>query len=135
MMAVVILCGAAQGGCGSNSSAGGAAADGTQYGCTISQVRAARHYAHHMSDRVFGQGYWPSLAALWDHESAFCYLATNPQTGATGIPQLNPQYHRVPPNWSDYKVQVRWGIHYLRVHYGNPQNAWSFWQNQSPHWY
>lgn len=132
---VILLCGGAQGGCGSNSGGGGSAADGTQYGCSIGDIRAARHFAHRMSDRVFGPGYWPSLAALWDHESGFCYLATNPTSGATGIPQLLPSAHREPPNWGDYHVQIRWGIHYIARHYGNPSNAWSFWQGQSPHWY
>jgi hypothetical protein len=39
----------------------------------------------------------------------------------------------------DYRTnpltQIKWGLWYIEMSYGNPCNAWSTWQARSPHWY
>lgn len=75
------------------------------------------------------------LDNLWIHESGFRSDAVNSSSGATGIPQLLPSVHAVPANWSDPRVQVRWGLSYIRGKYGTPCGAWSFEMSHYPNWY
>jgi hypothetical protein len=75
------------------------------------------------------------LDALWTEESGFSATAHNNSSGATGIPQLLPSVHRVPPNWPDPRVQIRWGLGYIRGRYGTPCAAWAFERSHTPNWY
>jgi hypothetical protein len=77
------------------------------------------------------------LVTLWNHESNWRWNAGNPSSGAYGIPQLLPSAHPdIPAGYmTDATVQVNWGLNYIAGRYGNPCNAWSFWQKQNPHWY
>jgi hypothetical protein len=67
------------------------------------------------------------LKWLWDRESSWNVYATNPYSGAYGIPQAEPGYKmssagrrwRTSP-W----VQIRWGLRYIRGRYGSPRAAW-----------
>jgi hypothetical protein len=65
------------------------------------------------------------LDRLWMQESGFRADALNPDSDATGIPQLNPAFHAVPAGWSSAAVQVRWGLGYVRSDYGSPCAAWA----------
>lgn len=75
------------------------------------------------------------LDELWTEESGFSETALNPSSGATGIPQLLPSAHKVPANWSDPRVQVRWGLGYIESIYGTPCRAWAHEKSVTPNWY
>jgi hypothetical protein len=73
------------------------------------------------------------LDELWTRESGFLTGAVNGQTGATGIPQLNPAYYAVPADWTSEATQIRWGLWYVAGRYGTPCAAWSHEEDTS--WY
>lgn len=75
------------------------------------------------------------LDELWTEESGFSSTAYNSSSGATGIPQLLPGAHKIPANWSDPRVQIRWGLGYISGRYGTPCAAWAHERSQSPNWY
>ena len=75
------------------------------------------------------------LDELWTEESGFSSTAYNSSSGATGIPQLLPGAHSIPANWSDPRVQIRWGLSYLKSRYGTPCAAWTFERSHTPNWY
>ena len=64
------------------------------------------------------------LDQLWTRESGFDAAAVNGQTGATGIPQLNPAYYPVPAGWAVPAIQIRWGLAYIARTYRIPCAAW-----------
>jgi hypothetical protein len=64
---------------------------------------------------------------LWDRESGWNLYATNPSSGAYGIPQALPGYKMASAgrNWQTSAwVQIRWGLGYIRARYGSPRTAW-----------
>ncbi|MEI7778239.1 MAG: lytic transglycosylase domain-containing protein [Actinomycetes bacterium] len=76
------------------------------------------------------------LAEVWQHESNWNQNAHNPSSGAHGIPQALPgsKMASAGANWrTDPRVQIRWGLGYIKTQYGTPCAAWAFWQNHS--WY
>lgn len=75
------------------------------------------------------------LDELWTEESGFSSTAYNASSGATGIPQLLPGAHSIPANWSDPRVQIRWGLSYISGRYGTPCAAWAHEKSVSPNWY
>ncbi len=65
---------------------------------------------------------------LWNRESSWNVHATNPSSGAYGIPQAVPgaKMSSAGRNWqSSATVQIRWGLRYIRAVYGSPQRAWA----------
>jgi hypothetical protein len=78
------------------------------------------------------------LVTMWDHESGWRVNATNPYTGAYGIPQALPgsKMATVGPDWqTNPATQITWGLNYIQGRYGTPCNAWAFWNSHSPGWY
>jgi hypothetical protein len=73
---------------------------------------------------------------LWDHESGWNYRATNPSSGAYGIPQSLPA-SKMATAGADWRTnpatQIRWGLAYIHDRYGTPCGAWMFWQGHR--WY
>lgn len=76
---------------------------------------------------------WPSsqfscLESLWQRESSWNPLATNPYSGAYGIPQALPA-SKMASAGSDWATnpatQIRWGLGYIKATYGSPCGAWS----------
>ncbi len=81
-------------------------------------------------------GEYGCLDELYNHESSWEIHATNPFSGAYGIPQALPASKMASsgPDWATNPVtQLRWGLNYIRLSYGTPCGAWAFWQ--SHHWY
>jgi hypothetical protein len=79
---------------------------------------------------------WPSLLTMWNHESGWNEYATNPGSGAYGIPQALPgsKMASAGPDWQhNAMTQIAWGLGYVGARYGDPCKAWSFWQ--AHHWY
>jgi len=78
------------------------------------------------------------LNQLWIHESNWKVYATNPSSGAYGMPQSLPG-NKMAAAGSDWQTnpatQIEWGEDYIKSRYSTPCAAWSFWQAQSPHWY
>ncbi|WP_323100797.1 lytic transglycosylase domain-containing protein [Intrasporangium sp. YIM S08009] len=78
------------------------------------------------------------LVNLWTGESGWRYTAENPSSGAYGIPQSLPgrKMAQMGGDWrTNPLTQIKWGLWYIDMSYGNPCNAWSTWQARSPHWY
>lgn len=63
------------------------------------------------------------------HESAWNPTATNPGSGAYGIPQSLPgdKMASAGADWrTNPATQIRWGLGYVKDRYGTPCAAWSF---------
>ncbi|GAA2160638.1 aggregation-promoting factor C-terminal-like domain-containing protein [Actinomadura napierensis] len=79
---------------------------------------------------------WSSLLTLWNHESGWNERATNPGSGAYGIPQALPG-SKLASAGSDWRTssptQIAWGLGYIKARYHDPCGAWSWWS--AHHWY
>ena len=67
-------------------------------------------------------------------ESGWNVYATNPVSGAYGIPQALPgdKMASAGPDWrTNPATQIAWGIGYISARYQPPCGAWSFWQGHS----
>jgi len=76
------------------------------------------------------------LDSLWTQESNWRWNATNPSTGAYGIPQSLPatKMATTGTDWqTDGLTQVQWGESYISGRYGTPCTAWS--HEQTYGWY
>lgn len=100
-------------------------------------VGEIQSYAHSL---VLSYGWseadYQALVLLVNRESSWNPYAINKKSGACGLFQAYP-CSKMAKYGSDYrtnyKVQVAWGIDYIKNRYGTPQKAWSFWQ--SHYWY
>ncbi|HEU5121442.1 MAG TPA: G5 domain-containing protein [Candidatus Saccharimonadales bacterium] len=73
----------------------------------------------------FGEDQWSCLYNLWMRESGWRTTAGNPSSGAYGIPQALPG-SKMGPGWqTDARVQIQWGLGYVKGRYGTPCGAWS----------
>jgi hypothetical protein len=76
------------------------------------------------------------LDALWTRESDWRWNASNPSSGAYGIPQALPG-SKMAANGADWRTnaatQIAWGLDYIGGRYGTPCGAWS--HSQSYGWY
>jgi hypothetical protein len=86
--------------------------------------RTARRMLHRFgwSKRQFKYLNW-----LWERESSWRVHALNPYSGAYGIPQAVPgaKMASAGRNWRNCpRVQIRWGLRYIRSRYGSPKRAW-----------
>lgn len=81
----------------------------------------------------FGEDQWPCLYNLWMRESGWRTTAGNPSSGAYGIPQALPG-NKMGPGWqTDARVQIQWGLGYIKGRYQTPCGAWSAFQTKG--WY
>jgi hypothetical protein len=76
-------------------------------------------------------GWWTGeytyLSRLWIRESGWNPHASNPYSGAYGIPQAVPgsKMASVGPDWrTSPRTQILWGMRYIKVRYGTPYRAW-----------
>jgi hypothetical protein len=68
------------------------------------------------------------LNLLWSHESSWNVHASNPSSGAYGIPQAVPgsKMASAGRDWPDDAwTQIRWGMRYIKSRYGSPSAAWA----------
>lgn len=100
-------------------------------GCTSKQTAANQQLG-----RKLAAGYGWGTGAQWDAlnqiamaESGWCQAATNPGSGAYGIPQALPG-SKMATAGSDWRTnpstQIKWMLQYIKQRYGNPVNAWNF---------
>ena len=76
------------------------------------------------------------LNRLWDRESSWNVYASNPYSGAYGIPQAMPgsKMASAGSHWrTSARTQIRWGLRYIRDVYGTPHRAWD--HEVSTGWY
>ncbi|MGL5826908.1 MAG: hypothetical protein ACRCYU_19170, partial [Nocardioides sp.] len=78
------------------------------------------------------------IVELWQRESGWSWSATNPSSGAYGIPQSLPAW-KMSSTGSDWltnpATQIAWGLGYIDDVYGSPCAALDKWRSRSPHWY
>jgi hypothetical protein len=76
------------------------------------------------------------LNRLWSRESSWNVYASNPYSGAYGIPQAVPG-SKMASAGSDWegsaRTQIRWGLDYIKGRYGSPHVAWE--HELSTGWY
>ena len=90
---------------------------------------------------MLGSFGWPAsefgcLQSLWNAESGWNPYASNPSSGAYGIPQALPgsKMASAGPDWqTNAATQISWGLGYIKQVYGSPCSAWS--HEQSSGWY
>lgn len=84
----------------------------------------------------WGQDQFGCLLQLWNRESNWLTTATNPSSGAYGIPQALPagKLSSAGADWlTNYQTQVNWGLNYIKGRYGSPCGAWA--HSQAVGWY
>lgn len=93
-------------------------------------------YAQTLMSARGWSGQWSCMNSLVMSESGWNIYATNPSSGAYGIPQALPGYKMssAGADWatSGY-TQLRWMVGYVAGRYGTPCSAWSF--HLSHNWY
>ena len=97
--------------------------------------------AQSITESMLGSFGWSSsqiscLQPLWAGESGWSVTASNPSTGAYGIPQALPgsKMASAGPDWqTNAATQIRWGLGYIESTYGSPCAAWS--HEQADGWY
>ncbi len=84
----------------------------------------------------WGQGQMGCLTSLWNKESGWNVYATNPSSGAYGIPQSLPgsKMASAGADWrTNPATQIKWGLGYIKSTYGSPCAAWG--HSQATGWY
>lgn len=89
-----------------------------------------------LSEYGWGQEQFACLDQLWIGESNWKVAATNPTSGAYGIPQALPA-GKMASAGSDWRTnpatQIEWGLGYIQQSYGTPCAAESF--KSGHNWY
>ncbi|WP_309068446.1 phospholipase [Microbacterium sp.] len=98
----------------------------------------AQATAEAMAAERYGWGgdQFSCLVSLWSKESGWNYQASNPSSGAYGIPQSLPgsKMATVGSDWqTNATTQIAWGLDYISRAYGTPCAAWG--HSQSVNWY
>lgn len=82
---------------------------------------------------IFGDEY-SCIASLISHESGWRVNATNPTSGAYGLPQALPA-SKMASAGSDWRTnpvtQLQWMKTYVNSRYGGACAAWNFWQSHN----
>jgi hypothetical protein len=119
--------------------AGQAGQAGQQAGSAVNTAPAGT--PQQIARAMLGSFGWSSsefgcLQSLWNAESGWNVYASNPSSGAYGIPQALPgsKMASAGSDWqSNAATQIRWGLGYIKQLYGSPCGAWS--HEQSSGWY
>jgi hypothetical protein len=88
------------------------------------------------AERGWGTTQFTCLNRLWNRESQWNYRASNPSSGAYGIPQALPGRKMISAG-SDWRTnpvtQIKWGLNYIADRYATPCGAWN--HSESVGWY
>lgn len=118
----------------SSASGSGAGNGSAGNGNGKNDVGSLQSYAKQLLAQYGWSGQWNSLNNIINHESGWNVTATNPTSGAYGIPQSLPG-NKMSAAGNDWKTngdtQLRWMMTYIKSRYGDPDKAWSFWQRNS----
>lgn len=106
-------------------------------GGAVNDPAGAKSYASgRLAAYGWGQDQFLCLAQLWTKESNWLTTATNPYSGAYGIPQALPpgKYSSAGSDWlTNYRTQIEWGLGYIRDRYRTPCAAWE--HSVARNWY
>ncbi len=97
-----------------------------------------REMGQQMAANLYGWtgSQWTCYDKLVMSESRWVVTATNPSSGAYGIPQSLPG-SKMASEGDDWRTnpatQIKWGLKYVQQRYGTPCAAWSF--KQANNWY
>jgi hypothetical protein len=95
---------------------------------TASKPRTPRQIARSMlKSHGWKIGQFTYVNRLWMHESGWNPRASNPYSGAYGIPQAVPgsKMASCGRDWrTNPRTQIRWGLHYIKMRYKSPRGAW-----------
>jgi hypothetical protein len=112
------------------------AAQQQQAEASRSSSRDPRSIARAMVAARGWSGQFGCLDSLWQRESGWNYQASNPSSGAYGIPQALPG-GKMASAGSDWRTnpatQISWGLGYIASVYGSPCSAWA--HSQATGWY
>lgn len=107
-------------------------------GMGVAATGPVQQYAKKLLAAYGWGGQFPALNALIMGESGWRWNATNPSSGAYGIPQALPP-GKMASAGADWRTnpytQLRWMFGYIRSVYGSPARAYAMWLSRSPHWY
>lgn len=82
-----------------------------------------------LDDYKWGEDQFGCLNKIFTQESQWKWNATNPTSGAYGIPQSLPA-GKMASAGDDWKTnpatQIKWGLTYIKERYGTPCAAWAF---------
>lgn len=96
-----------------------------------------RDIAWHLLDAYgWAASQFSCLDQLWTRESGWNPLASNPGSGAYGIPQALPgaKMAAAGPDWATSALtQIRWGLSYIRAIYQSPCGAFA--HEEATGWY
>lgn len=77
----------------------------------------------------WGKDQFSCVNKIFTQESQWKWNATNPTSGAYGIPQSLPA-DKMASEGDDWKTnpvtQIKWGLKYIKERYGTPCAAWAF---------
>lgn len=82
-----------------------------------------------LDEYEWGEDQFGCLDKIFTQESQWKWNATNPTSGAYGIPQSLPatKMASAGDDWKTNPVtQIKWGLKYIEQRYGTPCEAWSF---------
>jgi hypothetical protein len=119
-------------GSGSAGSGSGSGSSGT----VSTPSGSPQQIAQQMLDAAGQGGQFSCLDSLWSRESGWNVYASNPSSGAYGIPQALPgsKMASAGPDWqSNAATQIKWGLSYIDSTYGSPCGAWS--HEEASGWY
>jgi len=88
------------------------------------------------ADHGWGGEQFGCLSSLWTKESGWRWNASNPSSGAYGIPQSLPgsKMASMGSDWAtNPATQIKWGLQYISNSYGTPCSAWA--HSQATNWY
>lgn len=86
--------------------------------------------------RGMGPDQYSCLVSLWDRESHWNLYASNPSSGAYGIPQALPgnKMASAGADWAtNPATQISWGLGYIEGRYATPCGAWA--HSEAAGWY
>lgn len=122
---------------GSKADAANATYSGDGWHATPEQAKSiARQLLPSYFPDDHGTDQWEALEWIWEHESGWRWDATNPSSGAYGIPQSLPgdKMSTAGKDWHDNSgTQIKWGLQYIKERYGTPLKAQDFWKQHN--WY
>lgn len=108
------------------------------YGVVVDPAGAQAYARRAIGAYGWGSVQYGCLIDLWNMESGWRADATNPSSGAYGIPQALPadKLAAAGPDWrTNGDTQIDWGLAYISQSYGTPCGAWNHEMSVYPHWY
>lgn len=103
----------------------------------VDDPAGAQGYAQaSMGSYGWDNGQFRCLLDLWNRESGWRTSASNPYSGAYGIPQSLPgnKMAAFGDDWrTNYRTQISWGLYYISYRYKTPCGAWA--HSEQTGWY